>query len=117
MALFSYKPEGREAAIGVVRAAIDEREDVRLYELLGWLYMEGKDFNSAYDVYRTIDKLSGSNGTGILSFADRAFREGVFDLAARRRTAQRLTVPLPAGAAARGNVWLCILAQRDGRGS
>jgi cellulose synthase operon protein C len=95
MALFSYKPEGRDAAIGAVRAAIDRREDVRLYELLGWLYMEGKDFNSAYDVYKTIDKLSGSNGTGILSFADRAFREGVFDLAARAYRAA-LEAPLPA---------------------
>lgn len=95
MALFSWKPEGREAAIGVVRAAIDKREDIRLYELLGWLYMEGKDYNSAYDVYRTIDKLSGSNGTGIYAFAERAFHERVYDLAARAYRAA-LDAPLPA---------------------
>lgn len=95
MSLFSFKPEGREAAIEAVRAAVDKREDIRLYELLGWLYMEGKDFNSAYDVYRTIDKLSGSKGTGILSFADRAFREGEFDLSARAYRAA-LDAPLPA---------------------
>jgi tetratricopeptide (TPR) repeat protein len=95
MALFSYKPDGREAAIEAVRGAIDRREDIRLYELLAWLYMEGKDFDGAYDVYRAIDKLSGSNGTGILSFADRAFHEGVFDLAARAYRSA-LDAPLPA---------------------
>jgi cellulose synthase operon protein C len=95
MALFSYKPDGREAAIEVVRSAIDRHEDIRLYELLAWLYMEGRDFNGAYDVYQTIDKLSGSNGTGLLSFADRAFHERVFDLAARAYKAA-LDGPLPA---------------------
>jgi tetratricopeptide (TPR) repeat protein len=94
LALFSFKPDGRDAAISAVRAAIDRNEDVRLYELLGWLYMEGKDFNGAYDVYKKIDKLSGSNGTGILSFADRAFREGAYALAAKAyQTA--LDAPLP----------------------
>jgi tetratricopeptide (TPR) repeat protein len=57
--------------------------------------MEGKDFNSAYDVYRIIDRLSGSNGTGLYAFAERAFREGVFDLSARAYRAA-LDAPLPA---------------------
>ncbi|RPH33797.1 hypothetical protein EHM92_08105, partial [bacterium] len=95
MALFSWKPEGRGAAIEIVRTATETREDIRLYELLGWLYMEGKDVNSAYEVYRTIDRLSGSNGTGIYAFAERAFRERVFDLSARAFRAA-LDAPLPA---------------------
>ena len=94
MALFSWKPEGRDAAIEAVRAAIDRREDIRLYELLGWLHMEGKDFTGAYDVYRTIDKLSGSNGIGLYTFAERAFREKVFDLSAKAYRAA-LDAPLP----------------------
>jgi tetratricopeptide (TPR) repeat protein len=96
MALFSWKPDGREAAIEAVRAAIDRKEDVRLYELLAWLYMEGKDFNSAYDVYWTIDRLSGANGMGIYAFAERAFKERVFDLSAKAYRAA-LDAPLPAG--------------------
>lgn len=95
MAQFSWKPEGREAAIEAVRAAVDRHEDVRLYDLLAWLYMEGKDFTSAYDVYRKIDKLSGANGMGIFAFAQRAFRERAFDLSARAYRAA-LDAPLPA---------------------
>jgi tetratricopeptide (TPR) repeat protein len=96
MAQFSWKPDGRQAAVEAVRAAIDRREDVRLYELLAWLYMEGKDFGSAYEVYRKIDKLSGATGLSIYGFAQRAFHEGAFALSARAYRAA-LDASLPAG--------------------
>lgn len=62
-----------EAAIPVVEAAV---EDEPLYqpfrELLGWLYLEGEHFEQALDAYRAIDRLEGSNGRQLLSFASAA---------------------------------------------
>ena len=83
MATFSWKTDGRTAAIATVRAAMAaEPEELRLHELLGWLYLEGKDFVHAFDAYRDIDRLSRANGVAILGFADRVFRERAFDVAA-----------------------------------
>ena len=54
-------------------------ETLRLYELLGWLYLEGKDFPQAFDVYRHIDELSSARGVAILDFAERVYREHAYD--------------------------------------
>lgn len=83
MAAFSWKTDGRTAAIATVRTSLDSRpDDLRLYELLGWLYLEGKEFPQAFDIYRQIDQLSRANGVAILGFADRVFRERAYDVAA-----------------------------------
>jgi tetratricopeptide (TPR) repeat protein len=83
MATFSWKPDGRTAAISTVRSGMAvQPDDLRLHELLGWLYLEGKDFVRAFDAYREIDRLSRANGIAILGFADRVFRERAFDVAA-----------------------------------
>ena len=82
MAAFSYKDDGRAAAIATVRKTLETRPDLRLYELLGWLYLEGKEYGNAFDVYRHIDDLSKANGGAVLGFADRAFRERGYDVAA-----------------------------------
>ena len=83
MGAYSWKDEGRTAAIGAVREALRRGEDLRLYELLGWLYLEGKDFARAFEVYHHIDELSSAHGVAILNFGDRAFREHAYDIAAR----------------------------------
>ncbi len=91
MAAFSHKDDGRAAAITTVRKTLETRQDLRLYELLGWLYLEGKEYGNAFDVYREIDDLSKANGGAVLGFADRAFRERGFEVAAQAyREALRL---------------------------
>jgi tetratricopeptide (TPR) repeat protein len=82
MSAFSYKDDGRAAAIATVRKALETRQDLRLYELLGWLHLEGKEYANAFDVYRHIDDLSKANGGAVLGFADRVFREHAYDAAA-----------------------------------
>jgi len=94
MGAFTWTPEGRKAAMDAVRAALDEKEDSRLYELLGWLSIEGKDFSSALDAYRTLDRLSRAQGAALYGFADRAFKERAYDVAAQAFQ-EAIAVPLP----------------------
>jgi tetratricopeptide (TPR) repeat protein len=93
MGAFTWAADGRKAAIDAVHAAVDDKEDSRLYELLGWLYIEGKDFSSALEAYRTLDKLSRAQGAALYGFADRTFKERAFDVAARAYQ-EAIAVPL-----------------------
>jgi len=95
LAAFTYKDEGRAAATRIVQAHLDDQPTLRLYELLAWLHMEGKDFDRSLEVYRRIDELSGANGVALLGFAEHVFRERAYDVAARAYR-EALHRPLPA---------------------
>jgi tetratricopeptide (TPR) repeat protein len=96
MAGFVAKPDGRNAAVKVVEEALRDRRDVHLYELLSWLSLEGKEFERALELTRTIDDLTRAQGGAILQFADRVFKERAFGIAARAYQ-EALGVPLPSG--------------------
>ena len=76
---YTGKPEGLVAAITVVETELKSKPDVLwLWHLLAWLHLEGKQFDKAYVVYRTIDDLSKARGKELFAFADRAFREKAY---------------------------------------
>ncbi|MDH3251308.1 MAG: tetratricopeptide repeat protein, partial [Ignavibacteria bacterium] len=83
MASFTAKEEARSLAIEVVTREIRREGNVRLYELLGWLHLEGKAFDRALEVYRRIDELTKAGGASIYTFADRTFKEGAYEVAAK----------------------------------
>jgi len=83
MASFTGKEEGRAAALQVVRNELKSNGSQRLQELLAWLYLEGRNFEAAFEVYRTIDRLTRGQGATIYAFAERAFKERAFDVAAK----------------------------------
>ncbi|MCZ6776455.1 MAG: tetratricopeptide repeat protein [Ignavibacteria bacterium] len=83
MSRFTGKMEGLSAALATVRGELEKHEDVSLYELMGWLYLEGKQFHEAFEIYKKIDKMSRKNGARIHAFADRVFKEGTFEVAAK----------------------------------
>jgi cellulose synthase operon protein C len=83
LAAFTGKPDARKAAMDAVQEALRGKDDARLSELLGWLYLEGKEFSEAFEVYKNIDRLIRAQGSSLLGFADRAFKEQAFDVAAR----------------------------------
>lgn len=83
MAAFTGKEEARNSARDVVRAELRNGDDPRVYELLAWLSMEGKDFEDAFEVYKKLDGLTKAKGAGLYAFAERAFKEGAFGVAAR----------------------------------
>jgi tetratricopeptide (TPR) repeat protein len=73
---FTGREEGRLAALNVIGGEVaSSPSEVPLHSLLGWLYMEGKQFDAALDQYRNIDRLTKANGFEIFQFGQRAAQE------------------------------------------
>jgi tetratricopeptide (TPR) repeat protein len=83
MAGFTAKPEARTAALEIVRTTAEKEESPPFYELLAWLYVEGRDYEAGFDVYKLIDKITKGQGSALFSFAERAFKERAYTVAAR----------------------------------
>lgn len=83
MTAYSGKEEGRAGAIQVLKQALRSDEDMQLNRLLAWLYLEGKNYADAFDVYKRIDKFAKAQGGEIYGFAERVYKEGAFDVAAK----------------------------------
>jgi len=83
MASFTGKEEARKVAMEVVRDEIRRSEETRLYELLGWLALEGKSFSDALEIYKKIDQLSNAQGGALYAFAERVYKEKAFEVAAK----------------------------------
>jgi len=83
LASFTSRPEGWQAATGVVRGAIQKSpETVQLHQLLAWLLIEGKNYEGALDEYRIIDQLTKANGSELFQFGQRAAQERAYGIAA-----------------------------------
>jgi len=84
---YTERAEGLSATILVVSEAVKkESTNVTLQQLLAWLYMEGKDFDRAYDVYKFIDARLNAGGRELFNFAERAFREKSYGAATKAYT-------------------------------
>ena len=57
-------------------------DDVRYRQIMAFLYMEVKDYPGAYSTYKWLDEHSGSRGTELMNFADRAYNDEAFDVSA-----------------------------------
>ena len=90
------RPEAREAAEGVIRGALADQPDLPLLQLLGWLAMEGKNYEEALNVYVKIDALAGARGNELYQFANHASGDRAFAVAARAYQAA-INVPVAAG--------------------
>ncbi len=84
LAGFTAKEEGLAAATKTVDEAVKRQsKSVVFQRLLLWLYMEGKQFEKAFDVAKAVDASSSSNGVEMLSFADLVFKEKAYDVAVK----------------------------------
>ena len=52
-------------------------------ELLGWLYLEDRRFNEAFDAYRAIDRLEQEQGNVLFTFAQQAADASAYEVATR----------------------------------
>jgi len=83
IASFTGNEGGLTAATGVVGNAVkSEAGNVEFRRLLAWLYMEAKNFDAAFAVYRDLDELSGAGGKELFAFGERALNEKSYAAAA-----------------------------------
>ena len=77
------RQDGLPAALSVVREEITRTPDFSpLHALLAWLDMEDRDYASALEEYRIVDRLNKANGTEIFNFGQRAAKDGAYQAAA-----------------------------------
>lgn len=95
LAQITGKEQARTAAINVIQETFKSHQELPLLQLLGWLQMEGKEFEKALETYRTIDGVASAHGNELYQFAERAFNEKAFDVAARAYR-EAIDAPVPA---------------------
>ena len=96
MSTYTSKEEGRTAALEAVKKELRNEDDPKLYELLGWIYLEGKDYTNASEAYRKLDRLTNAQGGQIYAFAEQAFKAKAFAVAAK---AYQEAIDVPVGPA------------------
>jgi tetratricopeptide (TPR) repeat protein len=81
---YTSKADGLSAAILVVSdAQKSEPNNLALLQLLAWLYMEGKEYDQAFSIYKSIDEKLKAGGHEIYNFGERALREKAYSSAAK----------------------------------
>jgi tetratricopeptide (TPR) repeat protein len=84
MSMYVLRNDGLEQAIEVAEEiAARNRNKLHFQKLLAWLYREGGDFERAYEVYQHIDRSQNARGSELYSFAQIAYREREYEIAAR----------------------------------
>jgi cellulose synthase operon protein C len=84
MSMYILRNEGLEQAIEVTRQKAAEHSDkIQFQRLLAWLYREAKDFASALEIHRTLDRSQNARGAELFSFAQTVFREREYAVSAR----------------------------------
>ncbi len=84
MSMYVLRNDGLDQAIEVAEEITGKnRNKLQFQRLLAWLYREGKDFEQAYEIYRHIDRSQNARGAELYSFAQTAYREREYEIAAR----------------------------------
>jgi len=77
IASFTMHDAGLRAATDVTRDEVEKEPDnIFVRKLYAWLAMEGKDYRTALDEYRVIDRVSKADGAELFEFGQRASEEG-----------------------------------------
>ena len=94
LAQITGRAEARASVAAVIRRALGAKQDLTLLRLLAWLDMEGKDFDDALELERTIDTQENAHGAELMQFAARAASDRAY-AAASRGYQEALRAPLP----------------------
>lgn len=87
ISMYVLRNDGLDQAIEVAEEmAARDRNKLPFQRLLAWLYREGKQFEQAYEIYKQIDRTQNARGAELYSFAQTAFREREYEIAARAYT-------------------------------
>lgn len=84
MASYTVREQGLAEAISAVEeAAKTEPNNLTLLQLEAWVYMEGKQFDRAYDVYKIMDAKTNASGRELYYFAEHALKEKSYTAASK----------------------------------
>ncbi len=76
IAPYIVRGNGLTAATSVVEQAVKAEPDSQPFQqLLAWLYLEAKQYDRAYEVYKVLDAKEKAGGREIFNFAERALKE------------------------------------------
>jgi tetratricopeptide (TPR) repeat protein len=94
ISVYTGRPDGLASATKIVedRSKL-EPDNLMVLELLGWLYMEGRNFDTSFEVFKRIDDKTKSGGLELQNFGERALKEKAF--AAAGRTFQYIITTYP----------------------
>ena len=83
MSAYTDRPEGLHAAITLIDEAVKNNPDsLAFLQLQSWAYMEGRQFDRAYDATKIIDAKTHSGGRELYNFAEHALKEKAYAAAA-----------------------------------
>jgi tetratricopeptide (TPR) repeat protein len=77
---FSNKPNALKETIEVVQE-YQSKDNINFSYLLARLYIENRDFDRAFDIYKSIDTKQQTQGTELNNFADYIYRDGNYHTA------------------------------------
>ncbi len=84
---YTGRTDGLNAAtLTVEKAAKAEPGNLSCQQMLAWLYMEGKHYDQAFEVYKVIDDKAHAQGHEMFNFATRALNERAYAVAAKAFT-------------------------------
>lgn len=76
---YSNKPNALDETIEVVEK--HKSDDISFSYLLARLYIEKKNYDEAFDLYKEIDKKQNTRGADLFSFGDYVYRDGEYKTA------------------------------------
>jgi tetratricopeptide (TPR) repeat protein len=83
MSMYVLRNDGLEQAIDVAEQKAHQHADqLHFQRFLAWLYREAKAFDKAYEIYKHIDRSQNARGAELYSFAQTAYREREYEVAA-----------------------------------
>jgi tetratricopeptide (TPR) repeat protein len=81
---FTGRDEARRSALGVVQEEAKKTPNqIPILSLLAWLYMDGREFDAAFEQYKVIDRLAKASGREIFQFGQRAAQERAYAVSAK----------------------------------
>jgi tetratricopeptide (TPR) repeat protein len=76
------KPEALKSTIEVFKNSSGNKDNLSFDRILAKLYIENKSYEDAYSTYKFIDRNSKTQGIELYNFAETAYQEGQFSVAA-----------------------------------
>ncbi len=76
---YANKPSALEETIEVVKK--NKSDNISFSYLLARLYIEKKNYDEAFDIYKEIDKKQNTKGADLFSFGDFVYRDGEYKTA------------------------------------